>query len=268
MLGEESACEILQIRKIAALLVTPVGCELKTVGISLLMTLLLFLLLLHMGVAGGVTIVFCIRSVADDEDLHVVIQTCSAPKRIILITVDLVESLLDVHTTTFQFDVHQRQTVHQDRHIVTVFVSTPIGLVLVDDLKDIVVDALLVDQTDVLCLSVIEGDIEDFASLYGFGFVLYSLAWVSNLSQQLFPFVVGKNNVVKFLQALTKILHQLFVGSQRLLILIALLLELGDKRQFQFILTLVAGAGTFRRLVFGHDGGVFQLGNDVVLCAH
>ena len=58
------------------------------------------------------------------------------------------------HATALQLNVNERQTVDQNRHVVTVRVR-PLNLVLVDDLQPVVMDVALIDQTDVLERAVI-----------------------------------------------------------------------------------------------------------------
>ena len=77
---------------------------------------------------------------------------------IALIPVDLVERLPDSHTAPLQLHMDHRETVDQDRHIIAVAVPRSFVLadgILVDDLKKIVVDVLLVKQSDVLGGAVI-----------------------------------------------------------------------------------------------------------------
>ena len=70
--------------------------------------------------AGGVGVVLRQRAVADHEELHVVEQARARPERVALVAVDLVERLADVHPAALQLDMHHRQAVDQDRHVVAV----------------------------------------------------------------------------------------------------------------------------------------------------
>ena len=51
--------------------------------------------------ASGVRVVFGIRAIGDNEYLNILEQPAACPKAIPLIAVDLVECLLDGHTTPF-----------------------------------------------------------------------------------------------------------------------------------------------------------------------
>ncbi len=46
--------------------------------------------------------------------------------------------------------MYHRQTVDQDRHVITAFAFSGISFVLMDDLQAVLVDMLLVNQFDVL----------------------------------------------------------------------------------------------------------------------
>ena len=61
--------------------------------------------------ARRVGIVLRIRSVGDDEDLHIFIQPARRPKTVALIAVDLIERLADGNAAPLQFDMYERQAV-------------------------------------------------------------------------------------------------------------------------------------------------------------
>ena len=110
--------------------------------------------LLQVLAPGGVGVVLGERAIGDDEQLNVLKQTAARPETVPLVPVDLVERLTDVHAPAFELDVHQRQPVDEDRHVVPVGIPgaalTLADLVLVDDLEPVVVDAPLVDQQHIL----------------------------------------------------------------------------------------------------------------------
>ena len=84
------------------------------------------------------------RAVADHEQLDVLEQARAGPEAVALVAVDLVERLADVDAAALELDVHQRQAVDEDRHVVAVGVLGAAlaltDLVLVDDLQPVVVD--------------------------------------------------------------------------------------------------------------------------------
>ena len=100
MFGKEGFGEVHQVGDGYILLVGPPRGELKrVVSVLALPGLGLATHLLDMGKAGGVAIIFCLRTVRDNEDLHVLEESGAAPERLALIAVDLVEGFADGHTT-------------------------------------------------------------------------------------------------------------------------------------------------------------------------
>ena len=103
----------------------------------------------NVAVAGRVGVVFCIRAVGDNENLYILIQTATSPKAVPLVTVDLVERLLDRHTAPLQLHMNQRQTVYQNRDIIAIIIVAAVLHILVNDLQAVIVDILLIQQRDV-----------------------------------------------------------------------------------------------------------------------
>ncbi len=77
---------------------------------------------------GAVGIVFGVGAVGDHEDLHIFKQAAACPEGVPLVPVDLVERFPDRHAAAFQLNMHERQTVHEHRHIIPVIV--PRSLIL------------------------------------------------------------------------------------------------------------------------------------------
>ena len=73
-----------------------------------------------MTVSGGIAVVLGLRAVADDEDLHVLVERATCPERFSAVAVDLVEGFLQAHASAFQFDVNQGETIYEDGHVVAV----------------------------------------------------------------------------------------------------------------------------------------------------
>ena len=75
----------------------------------------------------------------------------------------LVERLTDLHAAPFQLQMHERQPVHEDRHIIAIRmrrrirprVRTTLHRVLMDHLQAVVVNIILVDQADILCRAIV-----------------------------------------------------------------------------------------------------------------
>ena len=91
-----------------------------------------------MCIACGVAIVFCFCTVGDNEYLCIVIKTCASPKRVALIAIYLVKSLLDGDASFLQLYVHQWQTIYEDGYIIAGVVCTLFFLKLVQHLEFIV----------------------------------------------------------------------------------------------------------------------------------
>ena len=109
-------------------------------------------------------IILRIRPVRNDENLHILIQSRTRPKTVALIAVDLIERLANLHAAPLQLQMHERQAVDENCHIIAVRMSrrrlclrirTALHRILIDDLQTIVINVLLVDQLDVLRRSVI-----------------------------------------------------------------------------------------------------------------
>jgi len=105
--------------------------------------------------ARGVAVVLGVRAVRDDEDLGVLIESRSGPEAVALVTVDLVERLLDRHAPSLQLDLHQRQAVDQNRHIIPGRVAAALLLELVKHLEAVAVNMHLVDETNVLRRAIV-----------------------------------------------------------------------------------------------------------------
>ena len=150
-------------------------------------------MLLQMSETGGVAIVFGERAVGDDEDLDILKQAASRPEALAVVSVDLVEGLFDVNPTTFEFNVDERETVHEDGHVIAVLTGTALRGVLVDDLQGVVVDVVFLDESDVFLGAVIAGKQLDAVFLYDGCFVLYSAVGACYaLLEEAFPFSVGE----------------------------------------------------------------------------
>lgn len=116
-----------------------------------------------------------IRAVRDHEDLEVLEERTVRFEALLAVTVDLVERLPNGAAALFQLDLHQRQPVHKDGHIVAVRVRSGL-LELLDDLYLVAADVTLIDEIDVLNPAVIEDEIEDVVVMELAGFVRHAVA--------------------------------------------------------------------------------------------
>ena len=107
---------------------------------------------------GSVRIIFCVRAVGDNKNLDILKQTTSGEEAVALIAVDLIERLAYGNAAALELDMYHRQTVDKDSDIIAVIVLSALALadlILIDDLNKIVVDVLLVDQSNVFACTVI-----------------------------------------------------------------------------------------------------------------
>ena len=164
MLREERAAEIHEVRDEAIARIRPKRCELKTVARLLARPAPRRIHLSDMTCTRRIRIILRIRPVRNDENLHILIQSRTRPKTVALVAIDLIERLPNLHAAPLQLQMHERQAVDENRHIVAVRMSrrrlclsvrTALYRILVDDLQTIVINVLLVDQLDVLRRSVI-----------------------------------------------------------------------------------------------------------------
>ena len=134
MLGQEGGRKVHQVRDDLVVHSSPKGGKLETVAGLLVGTLAPLVHLPDVRRPGGVAVILGIGTVADDEDLDILEQAGSRPEALPVIPPDLVERLLDVHAAPFQLDMHQRQAVHQDGHVIAVVTLATLRNVLVDHL--------------------------------------------------------------------------------------------------------------------------------------
>ena len=136
MLGEKRLCEVYQIGNDFVVPIRPEGGELKAVA-GLFGFISSLALLFDVAAAGGVGIIFRVRAVGNDKDLHILIKTAGRPKTVALVALDLVERLADGDAAPLELDMYQRQTVDEDSHVVACVVIARSLLVLVEHLQTV-----------------------------------------------------------------------------------------------------------------------------------
>ena len=257
--------EVDQIRDHPVIGIGPEAGELEAVA-GLLLLLLAGLCILDGIEPGAVGVILGVRAITDDEDLNILKQTTSCPEGIPLIPVDLVERLPDNHTTPFQFHMNHREAIDQDRHIIAVAVPCSLVLadsILIDDLKEIVMDVFLVDQGDVFGRTIIT--LQDLNEvLLDLPGLLYNM--IIRVRQSIFeepvPLGIGEGIAVQHLQFIPEICNQLCLRMDRK-IFIALPGEHTDEFPLQFSFALIAVGPGLHRLIFC-DNSVFRcLGDDI-----
>ena len=109
----------------------------------------------------------------------------------------LIKRLTDRHTTLFQFNLHQRQTIDQNRHIVTVGIASCL-FKLLNDLHLITSNSLLVEQVYVFYMAIIKDKIEDIVTVHLAGFIENIVAWcVQVLLAKASPLGISKLDLIK-----------------------------------------------------------------------
>ena len=78
-------------------------------------------------ISVGVRKIFGINAVRDNKKLDEVIQSIVG---VLLVSHDLIDRLTDVNAATLQFDLDQRQTVHEYSHIIAVDILTDNGCLI------------------------------------------------------------------------------------------------------------------------------------------
>ena len=247
MLGEECAAETHQIGNRPVVGICPPRGELKAVArLPTFGAVSAGGSLLDMALARGIAVILGVGSVRYDKYLDILEQSAAGPETLPLVAVDLVESLLDVDAAAFQFDVHQRQTIHQYSNIVTVGAHSAINFVLVDDLERIVVDIDLVEQVDILDCSVVARQQLHMVFLNDGGLLYNSTVLVGKTTRkETRPLGIRKRIVIEFLQLTAQVCNQLRFGMNRQII-VCLFGQQLDKCPFEIGLRLVL----FFRAVF------------------
>ena len=91
MFGKERLCEINQVGDNPIVCVCPKRSKFKTVARALLFGTQRLFRVSDMTVASGVAIILGMRSVGNDEYLHIFKQPAFRPKTVALVAVDLIE---------------------------------------------------------------------------------------------------------------------------------------------------------------------------------
>ena len=96
MLGEEGLGEVHKVGNHLVIAVSPEGCKLKGIAGLLNLPLTVFLLS-HRTDAGGIGIIFRMSTVADNENLHILVEPAPSPEAVPLVAVNLMKSLFQCY---------------------------------------------------------------------------------------------------------------------------------------------------------------------------
>ena len=210
-----------------------------------------------------VGVVFRLRAVRDKEYLNVVIQSRARPERITLIAVDLVECLFYRHPSSLQFAMHERKSVDQYGHVISVLLRSTLRHVLVEHLQVIVMDVRLVNQPDVLRLAVVHLDVDDFLALNALRLVLDGHLWRSDmLFEEPFPFTVRKCQAVQPTQLFPEVGNECRLRRD-VHPFISLRGEVVYKSVLERLLRLIPLHLPRQSLVVAHHSSVLLFGNDI-----
>ena len=222
--------------------------------------------------ARGVGVVLRQSAVTNHEKLHVLEQPRARPKTVPLVAVNLVERLTNVHTATLKLNVNHRQAIDQHGDVVAVRVvratHAAVDLVLVDDLQSVVVDVLLVEQSDVLGRAILAfKDLHvvflDANRLFDDAVILAS----DLLRGELLPLAVGEDDAVEGFELDTKVRDQL--GFRRHChVFIRLRTQQPNQFLLQRRLRLVRRLGHGIRNILGNDRALRRHSNRIVLTRH
>ena len=214
--------------------------------------------------AGGVGVIFRVRAIGDDENLHELIQPAGGPEAIPLIAVDLVERLPNGHTAAFQLNVNQRQTIDQHRHIIAIIMRSALlsgDGILMDDLQAIVMDALFVDELNVFALPAVPAKHLHIVLLNQARlFKNAGIAIRQHFIPKPLPFAVGEAIIIQLFKLRAQVGDEVgfFVNGQAF---IAQFAKQADELVFQLGFALICLRALGLRLVFCYNRAFAALSN-------
>ena len=118
-----------------------------------------------MVVPGRVGVVLGDGSVGYHEYLDVLEQTVAGPEALLPVPANLVERLADVDSATLELHVDDRKSIAEDGDIVTIRMFAVLCDVLMDHLKPVAAEILLVDDLEVEQRTVITCERETVVNL-------------------------------------------------------------------------------------------------------
>ena len=148
-------------------------------------------------------------SIRYNEYLHILIQTCTGPEAISLVSVYLIERFLEGYTSSFELDMYKRQPVYKNSHIITIIVVAAVLCVLIYDLKIVAMDILLVYQHDVLGCSIIT--LQDLHTVFLdlLTLIFNALICVRDiLRKETIPLSIRELVIVQFLELGSKVVYK------------------------------------------------------------
>ena len=267
VLREKCLGKVDQIKDFLVRRICPIRCEFKAVR-CLLTLAPLALVLLYRGKSRRVGVIFRMGAVRYDEYLHILIEAARRPEAVTLIAVYLVECLFDLDASALQLDVDEREAIHEYGHVIAVLEIAAVLRVLVDDLKEILVDVGLVDEHDVLRRAVVTAKVLYIVLLYPARLLLDAVIRICNARiEEALPLVISEFVVIQLLYLAAKITFKR-VGVVYLKIFVAFLRQNADEVSLELCLRLIRAISVslLAHILRAH-GGLRQLSDDVVLHA-
>ena len=209
MLGKKGFCKIYQVGNHLIVAVCPEGSKLKAIAGFLRFLLCRFTHLHDMAVPGGIGVILGVRSIGNDENLHILIQTACRKEAVSLITFNLIKGFPDSNATAFQLYMDKRQTIDQNGHVIACVVSAFGFFILVDNLKAVIVNILFVNKLKILGSSIIPAKHLHMIGLHGAAFLYDTLVRISKrFRKEPLPLTVGKSIIIQNLQLFSKVGNQ------------------------------------------------------------
>ena len=174
MFCKKGFCKIHKVRDGTVFLIRPIACEFKAIRSLFLFCCVFLCIVFDMLKSCCVRIILCMRTIGDYKQLYILIQSAACPKAVTLVSIDLVKRFPNCVPSFFKLNMHQRQSVYQNRHIIT-SITLSFFFILVYYLQMIVMDVGLVYQLDIFYITVIKSEILQIIFLYFVGFLYNSI---------------------------------------------------------------------------------------------
>ena len=206
-------------------------------------------------VSCRIGVILGVRSIGDDEDLYVLIQSTAGPEALPLVPVDLIERFPDGDASPVELYMDQGKAVDKDGYIVAIG-SCPLSMfVLIEDLDRVVVDVVLVDEANVEGGAIISDEVLDMVGLYLLGLLDHPLILVGKDSiEEGFPLTVREFVFVDNLKLLSQALDKvLFIADGE--VFIPLFSKSMEEGSLQARFALVISGAIRLGDILGHNSG-------------
>ncbi|CDC41005.1 uncharacterized protein BN621_01872 [Clostridium sp. CAG:352] len=178
MFCKKGFCKVHKVRDGTVFFIRPITCKFKAIRSLFLFCCVFFCIIFDMLKSCCIRIILCVCTIGDYKQLYILIQSAACPKAVTLVSIDLVKRFSNCVSSFFKLNMHQWQSVYQNRHIITSIMLSAIFFILVYYLQMIVMNVGFVDQFDVFYISVIKGNVLQILFLYFAGFLYNSIITV------------------------------------------------------------------------------------------